>query len=66
MRDRKEEDPDERANEEELGEEEGDDEMTITRYYVTKNNLFSMQGKIKKMLTIDLIQCLFKFWCHNL
>lgn len=46
MRDRKEEDPDERANEEELGEEEGDDEMTITRYYVTKNNLFSMQGKI--------------------
>lgn len=65
MRGRKEEDPDERANEEELGEEEGE-EMTITRYYVTKNNLFLMQGKIKKMLTIDLIQCLFKFWCHNL
>lgn len=47
MRDRKEVDPDERASEEELGEEEGE-KMTTTRYYVTKNNLFSVQGKIFK------------------
>lgn len=45
MRDRKEVDPDERASEEELGEGEGE-KMTTTRYYVTKNNLFSVQGKI--------------------